>query len=65
MYDCYKLSSRNSLYSGLSSGRPVTVSGLAYIGTVCDAKTRVSVVREFGQYATVESAAHELGHKSV
>jgi len=42
---------------------PATISGLAWIGSACNGGLRTSVNLEFGQYGTVATAAHELGHK--
>jgi len=46
-------------------GAPSTISGLAWIGGACGGTRRTSVNREFGQYASITTAAHELGHKYI
>jgi len=32
---------------------------------VCDSARRTAINHEAGEYATIQTAAHELGHKSV
>lgn len=39
-----------------------TITGLANIGRTCTLKG-VSINKDYGQYATIETAAHEIGHK--
>lgn len=55
----------NSLYNGnfRSDGSgPAVISGLAWIGSACSAVQRTSVNKEFGQYGSITTGAHELGH---
>lgn len=40
-------------------------AGLANIGGICDSKRRTAINHESGEYADIQTAAHELGHKSV
>ena len=47
----------------LSTGLSDT-NGICQVGTY-PASTSVSINRDFGQYASIETGAHELGHKSV
>jgi len=57
---------RNNLYNGRfrSDGNgPSVISGLAWIGAACNGKQRTSVNKEFGQYGSIATGAHELGHK--
>ena len=70
MIDCYILFCcydyyRNILYNGgfRSDGSgPSVIAGLANIAAVCNGKFRTSVNREFGQYGSIATGAHELGH---
>jgi len=39
--------------------------GLANIAAVCQKSRRVSINHEFGEYASIQTGAHELGHKYV
>jgi len=39
--------------------------GLANIASVCDPRRSTSINQENGEYADIQTAAHELGHKSV
>jgi len=60
------LVSRNSLYNGRfrrDGSGPASISGLAWIGSTCNGKYRTSVNKEFGQYGSIATGAHELGHK--
>ena len=66
IYDCYAY--RNSLYNGefRSDGTgPAVISGLAWIANTCNGGHRTSVNKEFGQYGSIATGAHELGHKYV
>ena len=58
---CY----RNHLYNGRfdSNGDPLPILGLAWYDAACKAKERTSINREFGQYGSIATGAHELGHK--
>ena len=37
--------------------------GLANIAAVCEQSRRVSINFEYGEYASIQTGAHELGHK--
>ena len=39
-----------------------TITGLANIGATCTLRG-VSINKDYGQYATIETSAHEIGHK--
>ena len=57
---------RNTLYKGAfrtDGSGPVVISGLSWIGGACNGKFRTSVNKEFGQYGSINTGAHELGHK--
>lgn len=43
----------------------ITVLGLANIAGACDSARRTAINHESGEYASIQTAAHELGHKSV
>jgi len=45
--------------------RPICCAGLANIEGVCDSRRRTAINHESGEYASIQTAAHELGHKSV
>jgi len=38
---------------------------LANIGAACDGGRRTAINYDNGEYADIQTAAHELGHKSV
>ena len=57
---------RNYLYDGadISNGStPRRIKGLAWPRSACDGIYRVSVNEEFGQYGSIGTGAHELGHR--
>jgi len=65
-YDCRCNCYRNTLYSGRfrqDGSGPAVIAGLAWIGSACKGRQRTSVNQEFGQYASITTGAHELGHK--
>jgi len=67
-YNCSYMCYRNYLYNGslrTDGEGPARISGLAWIANACGGKRRTSVNREFGQYGSTATAAHELGHKYV
>lgn len=39
--------------------------GLANIKGICDSARRTAINHEAGEYADIQTAAHELGHKSA
>ncbi|XP_052271534.1 A disintegrin and metalloproteinase with thrombospondin motifs 5-like [Dreissena polymorpha] len=51
------------LYSANDDGKRLNhTSGLAYIGTLCDAEDSVSIVEEHGGFQSIATVAHEIGH---
>lgn len=38
-------------------------SGLAFIGTLCEADESLSIVEEQGGFQSIGTAAHEIGHR--
>ena len=45
-----------------SDGTPNKINGLAYIKGICGFH-QSSMVVDFGMHGTIQTAAHELGHK--
>lgn len=63
-FDQATLFSSYSFFRYISETDPTKVyfSGLANIEGVCDSRRRTAINHESGEYASIQTAAHELGH---